>query len=462
MSLLHEHIQMNDHVDPRSTPVVRLRRRWHMAARIAWIVLVAFTVGVFLVGIAVYYPQLSNPQISTDSRLLHPDSSVSGYVAFNSNLATPLGGYTLLNIAIPSFASLLWVSVGSILFWRTWRRPDEGMALFAALMLVLFGIAFSPILSMISLLAEIHSPWRWLITIVQVLGYSSIACFLFLFPDGRFVPRWTRWAAILTIAYQIPFIVPSNTPFSIEQWPPLLFALAESSCMFAFSFAQIYRYRRISGLIQQQQTKWVVFGMVITLVGFAGLFLPPLVFPSLTQPGLPQSLYAVISRVLSLAVLLMIPLSIGFAMLHYRLWDIDILINRTIVYGTLSVVLALLYFGCVVLLQHIFQTISGQGSTLAIVGSTLFIVGLIQPLRQGIQIFIDRRFYRRKYDAARIVAAFSMKLQNREEVDVTILTDDLLKIVAETMQPAHVSLWLCRTGNRENKRVTQLLPKLDD
>src|SRR5215204_4192465 len=137
---------------------------------------------------------------------------------------------------------------------------------------------------------------------------------------------------------------------------------------------------------------------------------------------------------------LLIPLSIAVAVLRYHLYDIDTLINRTLVYGSLSVTLVALYFGGIVLLQRLFVVLTGEKSTLAVVASTLLIAALFTPLRRRIQAFIDRRFYRRKYDARKTLEAFSLKL--RDETDLDAVSDDLVGVVRETMQPAHVSLWL--------------------
>jgi hypothetical protein len=201
--------------------------------------------------------------------------------------------------------------------------------------------------------------------------------------------------------------------------------------------SQLYRYWRVSGPIQRHQTKWVVFGTVLAGLGTIGFALPLNSSPTLAQFGSPYT-FAIQTGVF--ASLLLIPLSIGVAILRHHLYDIDLLINRTLVYGSLTTVLALVYFGAVVLLQQLFVTLSGHRSTLAVVASTLAIAALFNPLRRRIQAFIDRRFYRRKYDAARTLEAFSAKL--RDETDLDALSDDLIGVVQETMQPEHLSLWL--------------------
>jgi hypothetical protein len=135
-----------------------------------------------------------------------------------------------------------------------------------------------------------------------------------------------------------------------------------------------------------------------------------------------------------------VPIAMGFAVLRYRLYDINILINRTLVYGSLTAALVTLYFGGIVVLQRLFVLLTGQQSTLAVVASTLLIAALFNPLRRRIQSFIDRRFYRAKYDARKTLEVFSSKL--RDETDLEALSGDLIGVVRETMQPAHVSLWL--------------------
>jgi hypothetical protein len=169
----------------------------------------------------------------------------------------------------------------------------------------------------------------------------------------------------------------------------------------------------------------------------------------------------VVYPLLALVPMLLAPLSLGFACLRYRLWDIDIIINRTLIYGVLTVALALGYLVSIVLLQGLFRLLTGQEqSEIVTAVSTLGIAAAFQPARRRVQSFIDRRFYHRKYDAEKTLAAFGATM--RDEVDLSRLTDDLLAVIEETMKPAHVSLWLLPTPARETNPPTDTQkPKSD-
>jgi hypothetical protein len=276
---------------------------------------------------------------------------------------------------------------------------------------------------------------------------------LFVFPDGRFVPRWTRWVGAFAV---VEVISSAIFPGSFLVDPPQAINVSSFVGLWAIcSFAQVYRYRRVSGPVERQQTKWLVFGVAALVASLFAYFLPFVLFPNLDQPGVPSLSYDLAGRALvgSFAFLL-IPLSIGVAILRYRLFDIDILINRTLVYGSLTVTLALVYAGSVAALEELLRVlVGGGGSQLAVVASTLAIAALFNPLRRRIQGFIDRRFYRQRYDARKTLEAFSAKL--RDETDLERLGADLVGVVAETMRPAHAGLWLRpdpRPGEDEARR----------
>jgi hypothetical protein len=272
---------------------------------------------------------------------------------------------------------------------------------------------------------------------LQVLGEVCAVLFFLLFPGGRFVPRWTRWIGVVFLAFQIPSdLFPnlySGSP-ALESVQGLVFV----GFLVSIVWSQIYRYRRVSTPEQRRQTKWVVFGTTLAIAGLFAVVLPFSLF--LAWPGGDKPLVLlVINTGLGLSMLL-IPLSIGVAVLRSRLFDIDLVINRTLVYGPLTAMLVLFYVSGVVSLQYAFRTLTGQESQIAIVASTLAIAALFNPLRRRVQAFVDRRFYRRKYDAAKTLADFSAK--RRDETDLEALNNELVGVVRETMQPAHISLWI--------------------
>jgi hypothetical protein len=191
--------------------------------------------------------------------------------------------------------------------------------------------------------------------------------------------------------------------------------------------------RRKAVGIERLQVKWLLYASVIW---FGGNVLKNTVFSPLGEVSWGLWVGYLLVGIGGLGG----PIAIGIAILRYRLYEIDIIINRTLVYGALTVTLVALYLGGIVVLQRVFVLLTGQRSTLAVVASTLLIAALFNPLRRRIQSFIDRRFYRRKYDARKTLEAFSAQLRN--ETDLEALSDDLVGVVRETMQPAYVSLWL--------------------
>ena len=294
--------------------------------------------------------------------------------------------------------------------------------------------------------------WLW----VPPVGLLGIYLIL-LFPDGKLPSRKWRplaWfsGAVMVLASVALTLSPGplpdhpgvRNPFGLEGYPMLAQVLPGviallPICILASAVSLFWRYRHSGGEVRQQ-IKWVAFaasfvGVMYLSAVVIGFFTP--------DASLGSGDVSLLGDILLDAVLLSyagVPIAVGFAVLKYRLYDIDVVINRTLVYGSLTATLVALYFGGIVVLQRVFVTLTGQQSTLAVVASTLLIAALFNPLRRRIQSFIDRRFYRKKYNAARTLEAFSVKL--REKTDLEALNDDLVGVVRETMQPAHVTLWL--------------------
>lgn len=280
-------------------------------------------------------------------------------------------------------------------------------------------------------------------SLLSFLSWVSLFGFLLLFPNGRLVPRPMGLILLFGILYEFFNNFPSPTSPFDEQWSGGLSLLVFGGLLIASLASHIYRYRRVSTSLQRQQTKWVILAVTVVVGCNLVIGVGDFLFPSFQNPHTLGDVIGGMALTISFnVVLLLIPLSLGFSMLRYRLYDIDVLINRTLVYARLTALLALLYFGLIVALQALFQGMFHQQNAVAIVVSTLIIAALFQPVRRRLQTIIDRRFYRRKYDAARTLAAFSLTLRN--EVDLATLSEHLVAVVQETMQPAHISLWLCK------------------
>jgi hypothetical protein len=297
------------------------------------------------------------------------------------------------------------------------------------------------------------SQWLW------VPGVGLFAVYLILlFPDGRLPSR--RWRPLTWFSGAVMALLSAGivlypgplegfegvrNPFGLEQFPwiidafPVVLPLLPL-CILASAVSLVLRYRRAGGEVREQ-IKWVAFAALFVGVLFViDIGASILLVPTSASGTEPQWL-AFLDQVgfISFAG---VPIAVGTAILKYRLYDIDVIINRALVYGPLSAILALIYFGGVVGMQAVFRALTGQESTLAVVASTLAIAALFNPLRRRVQAFVDRRFYRRKYDARKTLAAFNSRL--REETDLDSLGDEVLGVVRETMQPEHVSLWLRR------------------
>jgi hypothetical protein len=336
--------------------------------------------------------------------------------------------YAAYFVALLVVTSLAFAAVGALIFWR---KSEDRMALFGAFMLLVFGgAAFTSDLP--QALAAAHPAFWFPVYFLDYVGQVSFTIFFYLFPNGRFVPRWTRWLAVVWALLWVPTVFSPGSFLDLLGGPLLIVVFVGSLVA-----AQVYRYWRVSSPVERQQTKWVVFGVAVALLGFGVTIILANLIPAIHQSG---PLGKMIGSALLYGFFSLIPVSISLAILRSRLYEIDVLINRTLVYGTLTVSLALVYGGSVLALQRIFVFVSGQGSNLAIVASTLAIAALFTPLRRHIQGFIDQRFYRRRYDAAKTLAAFSARL--KDETDLDTLGSHLVGVVSETMQPAHVSLWL--------------------
>ncbi|HEU5438685.1 MAG TPA: hypothetical protein VFU88_05300 [Ktedonobacterales bacterium] len=342
--------------------------------------------------------------------------------------------HAVYNLALELICALGFFAMAALILWRS---PASWMAALVALLLAAFGAGLTG--TSYALISD-QPIWRVPPGAVQALGWGLLLVFAYLFPDGRFVPRWSRWLLPAWTVWVVAFFRFADAWVTGRPWAFAATFVVWVGWLGTGLAAQVYRYRYAASAAQRLQTKWVVWGFAGAL--FGGLLATVQHILALTTGRVtPDSLLfeGVAVAVLNLSALL-IPVSIAIAILRHNLYDIDQLINRTLVYGTLTLMLAAIYGCSVLVLQALLRGITGQSSTLAIVGATLASAALFQPLRGRLQRGIDRRFYRRRYDAQRTLAQFAAVL--RGETDLEALLVRLTAVVEHTMEPAHLSYWL--------------------
>lgn len=370
--------------------------------------------------------------------------SLRSLVAVGRDAVTRLGitaeFYAWYHISFEVAFAVACATIGLIIFWR---RSDDWMAMFISLTLVMFGarIGGFPIDAPRVVLEE----WRWLLDGLLAMGMAFSLIAFYLFPDGRFVPRWTVILAVVWAGWAATWIIFPDSPMNLLRWNESIGTIgfvyfAQAVWYGTGAYAQLRRYHRVSTPVQRQQTRWVVFGLVFVVVAYITLNLPYVVIPALRGPGMVRLVYGLIHKPLLMAALLTMPVTFMVAMLRYKLWDIGIVINRALVYSALTALLAVIYAGIILALQQVFRPFTNDTPPLAIAASTLAIAALANPLRQRIQQFIDQRFYRGSYDITQTLASFGTVV--RDEVDLTRLSERLEAFIGGILQPAHALCWL--------------------
>ncbi|HJQ28913.1 MAG TPA: hypothetical protein VJ827_06205 [Rubrobacter sp.] len=353
-----------------------------------------------------------------------------------------------------TLAAICFSTVGAVIAPRTLpHNPIGGIFCVAGLLFAL--VHFSAEYAIYALLAAPGSPLpggeaaAWLTSWLWIPQNGSIMLMVLLFPNGRLPSRGWRWFVWLSVPLALvgallcaftpgPIIAlgPIQNPLALVESLPSVNKTVERvvNALMLVAVISLFIRLRHAGEQERQQIKWPVYAIVLAIGGAV------LTFP--VSEAIGSASLKWIGFVSLVAGVIAIPISMGIAIIRYRLYEIDLIINRTLVYGSLTATLALVYFGGVATTQAIFRTITGHEKQpqLAIVVSTLLIAALFNPLRHHIQSFIDRRFYRQKYDATKALEGFHARL--REEVDLESLTTNLVSVVEDTMQPAHVTVWL--------------------
>ena len=424
--------------------------RWLRFAHLGWSVAVVIDADLFLCCIPALYTVLHRPCATSAVGCIPAQLSLADFRALGGP-GPGLDAYVVYALVMVVAVALIGAVVGALIAWRKW---DDPMALFVSLVLITFApvtITFgaTPTLSFGETM-RIHVPVVLalsgpVISVLEIavteLFYPMFAVFLLTFPTGRFAPRWSALIVLLWVVQDVLFF--ANAPFAIIQ----LSLLTTSGGLVAI---QVYRYARRYTAVQRQQTKWVVGSLAfVSLPLNVGYGVAPVFWPSLNTPG---SVY----RLAGIGILMLdstpISLGVGVAILRYRLYDIDVIIRRTLIYSTLTALLAIIYFTSVIGLQALVQALTGARSLppIVVVASTLLIAALFDPLRRRIQLLIDRRFYRRKYDAERALATFGAAL--RTVTNLEQLSAQLAAVVEETMHPTHAGLWLRPSSARSDAK----------
>ena len=392
--------------------------------RPAWLVLMIFAVACLLAALPGYlagFPLAASLDLDASPALFLTVRVIS--------TTASLGGAVLcLGLAI-----LLFV-----------RKQRDLIALFISFYLILYAVVMTGLLEAAFYYWGIPSSVAiFFQTIFTTIPTVILLC---IFPTGRFVPSWTRWLVLgSAVVVLLILIRPYDDWSSYSNTYAQIIGGILGTILILGMYAQIHRYRNVSTYAEREQAKWVVAGLFVW-VFYLGISSIPWMYLQNLPPGQPVPWWMPFSTVTWWVSLIIFPLSLAISILRYRLFDIDVIIRKTLVYTALTASLVLVYFGSVLLLQSIFTGVSGQQSPVAIVISTLVIAALFNPLRQRIQNAIDRRFYRRKYDAEKTLEAFAKTA--RDETDLDALRVDLVRVVQDTMQLEQVGLWLAKEERR--------------
>lgn len=434
------HIPAAVHDNTASAGDTQLHGRWLIAARIGWI-----TLAVVIVTLNVIAAPSAGRQLLM---ACGPSAQCVGLHlnAYDLRLLDQLGLSTrmlaLYNLGWDVLSLLVYTAMALLIIWR---RSTDRMAIFCAYMLLLTGGGtYTDVLQ--QGLRALSPLWYWPVQSLTFIGLMSLLTFFLIFPRGQFTPRWTRWWLIAAAAAEGHYVFFTD-PLYVSQSGGPFDILTLGALIVSLIALHVYRYRRILTYREREQTKWVIFGFAVALGGFVASFIAVhLVLPEAVAQS--TVVNVLLTGTIANAFLLLVPISIAIAVLRTRLYDIDIIINKALVYGTLTGSLGALYAGMILAMASLAGALTGRATyqPLTLVISTLAIAALVRPLRRRIQSVIDRRFYRRKYDAEKTLGRFTAAL--RSEVDLEQIREQLIDIVEDTMQPVQTSLWLSRTTRR--------------
>jgi signal transduction histidine kinase len=404
--------------DQQSAPAKPLRGGLLILARAAWMVVAALAVSLFAAGVPAEFALLHDP--CPTARCTTGQLPPAGLRALE-DLGLSLDTFAVYYAAMDAVFAAVCCTVAALIFWR---RSDDRMGLFVSLALLTFGTA--TFVFTLEALAVRHPAWKMPVDFLHFLGLASFGLFLYLFPNGRFVPRWVRWVALAWITWQLPRYFFPGWHLDPDTWYLWAEAVVWSATLGTVVYAQAYRYRRVSNAMQRQQIRWVVFGITSALSVFIGISLALSVFAP--APTSSRTLATVlIGDLFVYAAMLLIPFSIGVAVLRYRLWDIDVVINRTLVYGTLTAGVVLLY---VLVVGGLGAMLQLRGNLIISLVATGLAAVLFAPLRGRLQRGVNRLMYGERDDPYAVLSRLGSRLES------TPAHDAVLPAVARTVKEA--------------------------
>jgi signal transduction histidine kinase len=397
-----------------------------MFARVVWLIVALVCLSLFIWGL----PQGYRVYVAFEGDTLPPPGIIRAGLA---ELGIHEGLYVLIRTSSMAVVALFFIATGVLIFLR---RPDERPALLFSLQLLLFGAVFATGVTLSTL------PRPLLLDFVLNLTFISFFFSPYLLPDGRFVPRWTRWLVILLIINTFGVTFFEGTPLDTNTWTPLLTTPFYIMVAVSSIAAMVYRYRYVSNPVQRQQIKWIVYGLVVTIFIFFAYWTPVNIIPALTQMPRTAALYDLVGGTISILSFALLPLALGIAILRYRLWDIDPLVNRTLVYAALSASVIGIYAMVVGYFSAFFQV---RDDWLVSLLAAAIVAVLFQPLRERLQRGVNRLMYGRRDDPYDVISGLGRRLE------ATLSSDAVLPTIVTTVREA-LKLPYAAITLRENNR----------
>ena len=400
----------------------RAKGRWLVAARVLWLAVVLVELAIFAAAVPPYWSQLSTVCADPSGAECNWPQLLPAEVEMLEGWGLTIDAYAVYTLAIHVAASLVYFAVGGLIFWR---KHDDWYGLFVSLFLITFGAG--------GVSAVFDSAFLWaypeaaLVTTIFILQFPALGLFLVTFPDGRFVPRWGWIVALLWVMQLLLWE-------RLDGGPPLIFA-AELLLVYGSTLAvMVYRYLRVSDVAQRQQTKWLVFGLALGVSTFALLGLLALSFPGFGEPG---SAFGILEGTHVVLLFTPIPLAVGVAILRYRLWDIDLIINRALVYGALTAAVVGVYVLLVGYLGALFQT---RDNLLVSLAATGLVAVLFHPLRERLQRGVDRLTYGERDDPYAAISRLGKRLEAALEPEAVLPT--IVQTVREALRLPYAAVAL--------------------